>query len=528
MRTILLSLISVVTTACSTLPVDYEVTPTYAYTDTGTTTLAAEARKILGDRTDESAMYLVAEGTEAFLTRMALLKLAERSVDVQYFIWKSDLIGKLLFNGLMEAADRGVRVRILLDDLTLDSATVNNLYAMDQHKNIEVRIYNPVSTSGHRVVGAITNPARVNRRMHNKSFTVDSQYTIVGGRNIENNYFSANERSNYADLDIISTGPVVKDVNIQFDVYWNSNFALPVKVFEHNQTKEDELTIVREELIEFAKSKEDSVYALDLKNSAMFQRVLNGIKGINLDSIYRGNATVIYDDPDKTLGKSEHETVYMTTLLRPHIESIEHKLELISPYFVPGVEGTQYMADMVKRGIKVRVITNSLSSTDGVMAQSGYARHRVSLLKAGVELYELKAKAKSQASRSLRRSAEAKSALHAKTYIFDRKEVYIGSFNFDPRSAKINTELGIVCAIPKMAEFIAETLFDENLAETTYRVELVVATEDYEGIEVKVEKVVWVETEDGKEIRHTTQPETSGWRRFNEGVYSVLPIESQL
>jgi len=523
-------LISVLLSACSTVPADYNVTPTYAYTDAETrkTTLAAEAQKVLGDRADESAMYLVAEGTEAFLTRMALLKLAERSVDVQYFIWKSDLIGKLLFNGLLEAADRGVRVRILLDDLTLDSATVDNLYALDQHKNIEIRIYNPVSTTGHRVMGAILNPARANRRMHNKSFTVDSQYTIVGGRNIETNYFSANERSNYADLDIISTGPVVKDVNKQFDIYWNSRLAVPVNVFEHNQTKEDELAAAREELIEFAKSKEDSVYALDLKNSEMFQRILNGIKGINRDSLYRGKATVVYDDPDKTLGKSANETVYMTTLMRPHIEIIEQSLELISPYFVPGVEGTQYMADMVKRGINVRVITNSLSSTDGVMAQSGYARSRIALLKAGVELYELKAKAKSKASRSLRRSAEAKSALHAKTYIFDRKEVYIGSFNFDPRSAKINTELGIVCAIPEMAEFIAETMFDEKLAETTYRVELVVETEDVDGVEVQEENVVWIETENGKEIRHNTQPETSGWRRFNEGIYSILPIESQL
>ena len=525
---ILLIMITAVTTACSTLPIDYEDNPSYAFTDTGQTTLAKKAKQITGDNPDESTMYLVSEGTEAFLTRMALLKLAERSVDAQYFIWKSDLIGKLLFNELIEAADRGVRVRLLLDDITLDSETEANVYAMDQHENIEVRIYNPFSSRGFRAADAIINPLRINRRMHNKSFTVDSQYTIVGGRNIENNYFSANVRSNYADLDIISAGPVVKEVDKQFDIYWNSKLAVPVKAFTHNQTELDELEIIKKELADFAKSKEDSKYALDLQGSEMYQRVMNGISGVDSRNLFRGNASVIYDDPDKSLGKSEDETVYMTSLLRPHIEKIEHSLELISPYFVPGVPGREYLIDMVKRGVKVRVITNSLSSTDGIMAQSGYARHRIELLKGGVELYELKAKAKSKASRSLRRSAEAKSALHAKTYVFDRKEVYIGSFNFDPRSAKINTELGVVCDIPEMAQYIASTLFDEKIQQTTYKVELVIEIEDVDGIEVPMEKVVWIETENGKKIRHTTQPETSVWRRFNENVYSVLPIESQL
>lgn len=171
---------------------------------------------------------------------------------------------------------------------------------------------------------------------------------------------------------------------------------------------------------------------------------------------------------------------------------------------------------MVDKGIKVRVLTNSLSSTDGIMAQSGYARHRYNLIKGGVELYELKAKAKSKASRSLRRSAEAKSALHAKTYIFDRKEVYIGSFNFDPRSARINTELGVVCEIPSMAEFIASELFNQNIDEIAYKVVL------------QDDNVVWIDTNDGQQTIHTSQPETSFWRRLNLIIYSWLPIESQL
>jgi len=183
---------------------------------------------------------------------------------------------------------------------------------------------------------------------------------------------------------------------------------------------------------------------------------------------------------------------------------------------------------MVERGVRVKVITNSLASTDGIMAQSGYSRHRIEMLKGGIELYELKPSAKSEASRSLRKSAQAKSALHAKTYIFDRKEVYIGSFNFDPRSASINTELGVVCEIPEMAEYMASKMFDKDLRKLTYKIELLIEHEDVDGIDVTMEEVVWVDYVDGKEVRHNSQPETSGWRRFNLNFYSILPIESQL
>lgn len=526
-KIILLAGITVIT-ACSSLPTDFESTESYAYTDTAQTVLGKEAATITGDDTSNSTMYLVAEGTDAFLTRIALLSLAERSIDVQYFIWKSDLIGKLLMNKMIEAAERGVRVRMLLDDATLDSETKAIIFAMDQHPNIDVRIYNPFSSSGRRVAAVVTDTYRINRRMHNKSFTADSQYTIVGGRNIENNYFSANVRSNYSDLDIVAVGPMVVEVDKQFDIYWNNPLAVPADVFSGHEKHKDRFQEMRQALSDYAISKRDSEYALDLKDSEIYQRIMGEISGDYSDLLYKGKAHVIYDDPEKTLGKSEHETTYITSLMRPHIEKIEDTLELISPYFVPGVDGRERLIDMVNRGVKVRVITNSLASTDGIMAQSGYARHRIELLKGGIELYELKPKAKSKASRSLRRSAEAKSALHAKTYIFDRDEVYIGSFNFDPRSAKINTELGVICEVPEMAKYIATELFDKNIKEATYKIELVIEDEDVEGIQVSQEKVVWIETVDGKEVRHMVQPETSAWRRFNLKMYSILPIESQL
>lgn len=514
----LLALITalLVLTACSHLPKDFEQPPSYAINDTDKTWLGQEASKIPVNNPTDSSMYLIAEGTDAFLTRMALLSKAEKSVDVQYFIWKADIIGKLLMHQMLEVADNGVRVRLLLDDLTLDSETKDILFAMAHHSNIEVRIYNPFSASGYKARAALTDTVRINRRMHNKSFTVDSQYTIVGGRNIEENYFSANKRSNYADLDMVAIGPVVSDVNTQFDLYFNSPLAIPAHVFSEHKDHKTRLTEVKESLSNYVLSVKGSKYAQDLHNSAFYQKIVNGLSSRDEHLFYQGQAHVVYDNPEKTLGKSALETTYMVDMLKPHVSKIKHTLELISPYFIPGDEGTAHLVSLVNRGVKVRVITNSLASTDGIMAQSGYARNRYNLLKGGVEIYELKPKAKSKASRSLKQSEGAKSALHAKTYIFDRREVYIGSFNFDPRSAEINTELGVVCEIPEMAQYIAAELFDKNIHEAAYQVVL------------QDDEVVWIDNTTDNVIIHESQPETSWWRRFNLNVYSILPIESQL
>jgi len=518
-----------VLTACSSLPTDFEKKPSYAVTDTSQTALGKKAHEILGDNPEHSMAYLVDEGTDAFFARMLLLSHAERSIDVQYFIWHADLIGKLLFNEMMLAADRGVRVRILLDDFNVNGEIESILYAMDQHNSIDVHLFNPFASRGMRLVDYATDALRINRRMHNKSFTVDNQVTVVGGRNIGNEYFSADEVSNFKDIDVMSIGPVVADVEKQFDVYWNSKVVLPVKAFEHNQATAEDLEKLKIELAAFKAAQQTSKYALDIQDSGMYLRWKSINAKSDSEKTFKGDVKVIYDDPEKSLGKSDKEIVYLTSLMSPHLEKATKSFELISPYFVPGDKGVKFLASLVKKGLKVRVITNSLSSTDGIMAQSGYARHRVKLLKGGVELYELKADTKTKASRSLRRSEKAKSGLHAKTYIFDREEVFIGSFNFDQRSAYINTEVGIIYQIPEMAQLIAKSTFDIAVNEHAYRVVLEIKNEkdEYDMDEI-IETVVWIETRNGKEYRYTTEPGTSGWRRFNEDFFSILPIESQL
>lgn len=514
--------------ACAQLPKTNISSQTYAFKDTSQTKIGKRAKQLRAANPTEDLVYLVNEGTDAFYSRLSLLAQAEKSIDVQYFIWHDDLIGKILFHGMLQAADRGVRVRILLDDINVNSDIEATLYALDQHKNIEVRLYNPFPTRGFRLADYITEPSRINRRMHNKSFTVDGEATIVGGRNIGNEYFSADEESNFMDIDVLSVGNIVNEVDKQFDVYWNSEIVYEVKAFDHNQATEQNLNDLRQTLEKFAKSKKDSKYAEDVRDSEMFKSISDTQYKPDPEKLYSGNVNVIYDDPTKGLGKSDKEIVYLKSLLNPYLERSKHTFELISPYFVPGETGTKYLTDLVKKGIKVRVITNSLSSTDGLMAQSGYSRRRIDLLRGGVELYELKALFKTKASRSLRRGAKAKSGLHAKTYIFDRENIFIGSFNFDPRSANINSEVGVVYEIPEMAGVIAKSVFDQSIKESTYKLELDIEIEDVDGIAVEVYKPVWVDEYVGKTVRHMKDPATSGWRRFNEAFFEMLPIESQL
>ena len=430
---------------------------------------------------------------------------------------------------MIKAADRGVRVRIMLDDMPVNDTTEKILYALDQHKNIEVRLFNPFASRDFRYSDYMLSPARINRRMHNKSFTVDNQHTIIGGRNIGNEYFSAHEASNFRDIDVLAVGPIVKDVAKQFDIYWNSKVVYPVTAFEHNSATDENLNLIRKELDTYAISKENSKYHLDIQDSEMYKSIQRGSISKDQSSlVFKGEVLVVYDDPDKGLGKTEDEVTFLKNLVKPYLEKVDKSFEIISPYFVPGEEGVKYLSALVRKGVKVRVVTNSLSSTDGLMAQSGYSRRRYDMLEGGIELYELKTDLKTKVSKSLRRGEKAKSSLHAKTYIFDREQTFIGSFNFDQRSAHINSEVGVIYDVPKMSMLIAESVFDKSLYETAYKVKIAKQDIDVGDIQVEKDDIYWLEMKGGKEIIHDTEPETGFWRRFGQGLFSIMPIESQL
>lgn len=514
--------------ACAQLPTNFEAPHSYVIEDTENTAIGKIVKEQIVDNKKHSKVSLISDGVDAFVVRAALLSSAEKTIDVQYFIWKSDLIGKLLFNGLVVAADKGVRVRILLDDYSIDDETESMLYAMDQHENIEVRLFNPVASRALRTIDYLTSPLRINRRMHNKSFTVDNQYTIVGGRNVADEYFSAHKGSNFEDLEVIARGPVVREVGTQFDLYWNSKVVYPVTAFDHNKATQDELKLLKKQLNEFALSIENSKYHLDIKDSDMYQSIMNTLPQSKQMLSFEGEVHIVYDHPLKALGKSKEEVSYLTSQLELYVEKMNKSFEIISPYFVPAKSGVSFLTGLVKKGVKVRVITNSLSSTDGIMAQSGYSRRRYDLLEGGVELYELKTKIEKKLKRKRRRSDKAKSGLHVKTYIFDREQVFIGSFNFDPRSSEINTEIGIVYDMPQMASLIAQNAFDESVNDDVYKVNIANENIEMDGMDIEPGDLYWVETKNGKQTYYTTEPKTNFWLRFKQGLSTLLPIESLL
>jgi putative cardiolipin synthase len=482
--------------------------------NTQDTLLGKRAKEVLNGNPNQTVASLLPKGTEAFLARIAIIEAAEKSIDVQYFHWAADLIGKSLFHYMLKAADRGVKVRILLDDHHIDSHLNTMLYSLDKHKNISIHIFNPFPTRDFHAIDFVTDFSRLNRRMHNKSFTVDNQVTIVGGRNIAEDYFSASKINAFQDIDIISMGSIVKKVSQAFDTYWNAKVVYPINIFNENKATASDLIKLRKELTLFTKKHKDSGYTSDLKKTQIYKFFSNkNPEKYSLEE-YRGEVSVIYDDPKKALGKTEKEVVYFKNLLKPHIDSVSKSFEFVSPYFVPNDKEVNDLIAMVKRGVKVRVVTNSLSSTDGVMAQSGYAHHRKRLLKGGVELYEQKATTKDKVKSY---NAKANSALHAKIYIFDRKEILIGSYNFDQRSRNINTEIGVIYKIEKMANSFAEAIFDGGLMEELYKVEL-----------GEQETLEWISIKEKKTHRHTYEPNTSFWRRLKQGFFSILPIESQL
>jgi len=515
--------------ACAQLPANFEANSSYVITDTKDTQLGKKVKKTLGENTRQSKMLLLSDGVDAYVSRVSLLYAAEKTIDVQYYIWHSDLVGKLLFNGLIAAADRGVRVRVLLDDMPINKETESLLYAMDQHKNIEVRLFNPFSTRSFRAADYMISPMRINRRMHNKSFTVDNQFTIVGGRNIGNEYFSAHKNSNFKDIDVLAIGPIVKEIGSQFDLYWNSKVVYPVTSFEHNTATQDDLILLRNNLNKFVKTKENSKYALDVKDSDMYKAIIHGSLPEDKKSlIFNGEVHIVYDDPLKASNKSEKEVTYLKSLTAPYFEEIHKSFDIISPYFVPGKTGVEYLTALVKKGIKVRVLTNSLSSTDGLMAQSGYSRWRYKLLIGGVKLYELKTEIKIKTSKSLRRGEKAKSGLHAKTYVFDDNKVFIGSFNFDQRSLNINSEVGVIYDAPKMAHLISQSVFDQSINEIAYSVKIADKNINTGKVEIEKGDIYWVETKNNKKIYYENEPKTGFWRRFCEAFFSIMPIESQL
>jgi putative cardiolipin synthase len=451
-----------------------------------------------------SGILALADGRDAFAARALLAAAADRTLDIQYYIWHNDTSGGLLFDALRRAADRGVRVRLLLDDNNttgLDEV----LGALDRHPNIEVRLFNPFRRPG-RFLGYIVDFSRVNRRMHNKSFTADNQATIVGGRNVADEYFGATSDRTFLDLDVLAIGPVVQEVSHDFDRYWASSSAYPASQILPPIGAEA-ISRVDAEAGATARSTAAEPYLRAVAGLPFVRELMEGTLKLEW-----ARTVMLSDDPAKGLGQARDEA-----LLWPQMKAAlgppRRTLGLVSAYFVPTRSGVDAFVALARQGVKVRVLTNSLEATDMAVVHAGYAKHRRALLAAGVELFELKRAFADKSPRDGGLTGSSGTSLHAKTFTVDGARVFVGSFNFDPRSASLNTELGFVIESAAMAHAVAQS-FVAEIPTRAYEVRL--------GAKGSLE---WVEHVDGRPLVHTTEPGSGVWRRALVWFFSKLPID---
>jgi putative cardiolipin synthase len=469
----------------------------------------------LAEHPGESGFHLLGSGLDAFVARAVLAGLAQRSLDVQYYLYHDDLTGRLFTHQLLKAADRGVRVRLLVDDMGLEGRDLSAV-ALDSHPNIQVRIINPFIRGSSRLTQYVTRLGKVTRRMHNKSFTADNQATILGGRNIGNEYFEADPALEFGDLDVLAVGPVVRQTSAVFDLYWNSELAYPVAALVDERLTDREIADRLVRLDAFVAQQDSSEYVAALRDSDLAQRLRTD------DFAFQwGEGQIVYDHPDKLLEDRERTDLHMAAQLRSRFDEAKRELIIFSPYFVPTRSGVDKLVELSKAGVRVRILTNSLASTDVSVVHAGYAKYRKPLLRGGVELYEMNRRlTREQRKEKKGLEGSSKASLHAKSFVFDRDQVFIGSLNLDPRSVIENTEVGVVIDSPEMAEEMADW-FDENIDRIAFRLELV---QDQDG----GERLLWQGSEAGEPVTFESEPYSGFWRRLGVKLLSLLPIESQL
>jgi cardiolipin synthase C len=507
-QTLFAAVLLLLVAACASLPSLEGRHESFALGGTATTGLGRAVQPDLAAHPGLSGIHALSIPSDAFGARAMLAAVAERSIDAQYYIWHGDETGNLLFEQIWRAAERGVRVRLLLDDNNTQGLD-ETIAALDAHPNIEIRLYNPLPYREARALAFVTDFTRVNRRMHNKSFTVDNQVTVTGGRNVGNEYFGAGNDFAFTDLDVIGIGPVVQDVSGTFDLYWNSPSAYPATPIV-GAAKPDAAAWLAARFADTRADADSIAYVKVLRETPLAQQLLAGKLPFEWTK-----TRLVHDDPAKTLAATPTRDMLLLGDVMQAGGRPQVSFDLVSPYFVPGEEGTAALVRLAQSGVKVRVLTNSLGATDVVPVHAGYAKRRCDLLRAGVRLYELKPLGDAaSASEKSKTGFHSSGHLHAKTASFDRERVFVGSFNFDLRSALLNTEMGLVIDSPLLARRLSEA-FDTEIPKVAYEARIAPDGRCPE----------WIEQTSSGEVRHDTEPDSTpgqrAWLRFLE----ALPID---
>ncbi|NVI03103.1 phospholipase D family protein [Paraburkholderia youngii] len=500
--------------ACAGLPPQTNRPQTFALQDTQTTRLGALVAPEEQKHPGETAFHLLPDPTDAIVARIALAEKADRSLDLQYYIWHDDLVGRELAAALLEAADRGVRVRVLLDDLGTNPDD-QVLLALNSHPNVKIRLFNPVASRNFKSLATALEYSRVDRRMHNKAMVADNEAAILGGRNIGDEYFGASNVVAFGDLDVLVHGPVVRKVSEAFDQFWNSEASYSIEQLAGHPAESSALLAYRAKLDDYIKSEHDSAYVAHAR-----ERLATVFEPGDTEFAW-GEAALLYDDPAKiTRDPTDTQGHLMTRFKALNLKPAQQML-IISPYFVPGKEGVAWISDLTAHGVRVTVLTNSLAATDVVAVNAGYEHYREALLEAGVHLYELKPVGSADVKSQRKFFGSSRASLHAKTYVFDRQSVFIGSMNLDPRSSHLNTEIGVLCNSPAIAGQVVDDV-EPHLDRIAWRVEL---RADANGSN----RIVWIDTtENGAVTELDSEPDVSLGRRTSVWFMGLLPIESQL
>jgi putative cardiolipin synthase len=512
---------------CASLPpgADFKKTESSALPHPEQTRFGRHFDQMATAHNGNSGFRLISNGVDGLLTRAQMINSAEKTLDLQYFIFRADQTGLLLTDALLHTADRGVRVRLLIDDVDT-MAGDGQIRALDAHPNIEVRIFNPFLYRGHaevfKAAEFMLNKPRLDYRMHNKLFVVDNSIALIGGRNGGDEYFQIDPEAQLGDDDLFTAGPLVKQLSATFDEFWQCALSIPIEALAGGKPTGQELDAFRALLESHRQQlKEDGVaYATRIASGEPFADIISG----KLPLVW-AHAQLVYDSPEKRrVEKGEMVGRLMHRAVADAASAANTELLMISPYFIPGADGMQLLKTLRERKVRVAVLTNSLIGTNELAAYAGYTHYRVPLLEDNVELYELRALlGNAQGSGQTKKMTQyGNYALHAKLFVFDRQKVYIGSMNFDQRSEHLNTEIGLIIDSPELAQQTAARFESLVQPANSYALALRRDTPD------ATPRLLWRTVEDGKLVELDKEPARDGWRRFKATVLSLLPLDREL
>lgn len=492
---------------CVSIPSDYPRQFSEAPAVSANTGLGQLALEWKLEHGDDSGFLGMPSGIEALGARLRMMEQAQHSIDAQYFLLKPDQAGALFVGEMLLAADRGVKVRFLIDDIFTPGLD-RELTLLSSHPHIAVRLFNPMGNRYFKYGNYLLDFQRANRRMHNKSFTVDSALSIVGGRNIAEEYFELQDKVIFDDYEVMAIGPVVTEVGSAFDQFWNSELAIPIEAFGVDVQKQD-LDLWRQTIQQRADDSAQGAYSKAVNSSLVLDLMDDKVEAVP------ARAIVVTDSPEKLQAAVGDQALAELALeLDRRFNQAQKEIVIITPYFVPRITGVEVIENLLARDIRVVIITNSLASTNHTAVHSGYARYRKRLIQAGAELYEIKADEVGDQD-GVERGPEMLT-LHTKAAIIDRNTVFVGSLNFDPRSMDINSEMGLfISSDPVGLEFY--DMVADSVSGVTYKV--IVNEQD---------QLRWVYDHAGKREVLDKEPLTSWGRRFMASFYGVLPIEGQL